>query len=122
MKYIKLFENFDKLKELCSQNLAYLLDDNFYYYIDNSDSPDYIRIELYKNDFDEDGDPNGFYWSEVSDDYEVLIDLLSEYNYIIEEIVIIYTDGQDNLINNEILNIKIDDDRLITDIKMYIKK
>ncbi len=122
MKYIKLFENFDKLKELCSQNLAYLLDDNFYYYIDNSDSPDYIRIELYKNDFDEDGVPNGFYWSEVSDDYEVLIDLLTEYNYIIEEIVIIYTDGQDNLINNEILNIKIDDDRLITDIKMYIKK
>ncbi len=122
MKYIKLFENFDKLKELCSQNLAYLLDDNFYYYIDNSDSPDYIRIELYKNDFDEDGDPNGFYWSEVSDDYEVLIDLLPEYNYIIEEIVIIYTDGQDNLINNEILNIKIDDDRLITNIKMYIKK
>lgn len=122
MKYIKLFENFDKLKELCSQNLAYLLDDNFYYYIDNSDSPDYIRIELYKNDFDEDGVPNGFYWSEVSDDYEVLIDLLPEYNYIIEEIVIIYTDGQDNLINNEILNIKIDDDRLITDIKMYIKK
>ena len=122
MKYIKLFENFDKLKELCSQNLAYLLDDNFYYYIDNSDSPDYIRIELYKNDFDEDGDPNGFYWSEVSDDYEVLIDLLTEYNYIIEEIVIIYTDGQDNLINNEILNIKIDNDRLITDIKMYIKK
>ena len=49
-------------------------------------------------------------------------DLLPEYNYIIEEIVIIYTDGQDNLINNEILNIKIDDDRLITDIKMYIKK
>lgn len=122
MKYIKLFENFDKLKELCIQNLAYLLDDNFYYYIDNSDSPDYIRIELYKNDFDEDGVPNGFYWSEVSDDYEVLIDLLTEYNYIIEEIVIIYTDGQDNLINNEILNIKIDDDRLITDIKMYIKK
>ena len=122
MKYIKLFENFDKLKELCSQNLAYLLDDNFYYYIDNSDSPDYIRIELYKNDFDEDGVPNGFYWSEVSDAYEVLIDLLKEYNYIIEEIVIIYTDGQDNLINNEILNIKIDDDRLITDIKMYIKK
>lgn len=30
--------------------------------------------------------------------------------------------GQDNLINNEILNIKIDDDRLITNIKMYIKK
>ena len=108
MKYIKLFENFDKLKELCSQNLAYLLDDNFYYYIDNSDSPDYIRIELYKNDFDEDGVPNGFYWSEVSDDYEVLIDLLTEYNYIIEEIVIIYTDGQDNLINNEILNIEVD--------------
>ena len=119
LKEYKLFENFDQLKSICDENLAYILDNNFYYYIDESDSKEFIRIELYKNNFEED---EGFYWSDVKDDYEVLIDLLTEYNYIIDEIIVIHFHGQENLVGKNIFNIKLDDDKLINELKMYIKK
>ena len=119
LKKYKLFENFEQLKSICDEHLAYILDNNFYYYIDESDSKEFVRIELYKNNFEED---EGFYWSDVKDDYEVLIDLLTEYKYVIDEIIVVHFHGQENLVGKNIFDIKFDDDKLINELKMYIKK
>lgn len=120
LKEYKLFENTDRLKELCEENLTSLLDNSFYYYIDTGDSPEHIRIELYKNSIVDDFDPV-FYWDDIKEEYEVFIEMLTEYNYVIDEILVQYDSGGDN-ITSDFLNLKINEDEFIHEIRMYIKK
>lgn len=122
MRYLrkyKMFENketFDKIKMLCNTALIYLKDDDFYYYVGESNNGDTL-IEVYKRVQNE-----IFYWDSVKDEILSLIILLNEEKH---EVIEILFEGDkflsvtpEKLLSEYNVNNKIEN---IVEIKIYIK-
>lgn len=123
MKYLKnykLFENkqlYNDIMSLCNTALIYLKDEDFYYYVGESNNGDTL-IEVYKRLENE-----TFYWDDIKDEIISLINLLNEENHNIIEILF---EGNKflSVTPEKLLNDYDVDDNIenIIEIKIYIKK
>lgn len=128
MKYIRLFNenlqidrknSFEKIKEFCEENLAYLIDAGFGIYIGDiidihGKYRKYMEIALYKKgemkffdgDWYEEEDIN-FNWNDVKDDFIPFIQILST-KYKLTDRIVLHTPFT-VLTINDLVDDKVDD-------------